>query len=39
MQAALLEFCFLQAVNIATGTKIVGPGIEKLRCMALKNVK
>lgn len=34
-QAALLEFCFLQAVNITTGTKIIGPGVEELRGLAL----
>ncbi|KAI7676763.1 hypothetical protein KC318_g72 [Hortaea werneckii] len=26
MKAALLEFCFLQAVNLATGTEVVGSG-------------
>lgn len=35
MKAALLEFCFLQAVNLATGTEVIGPGIEKLRKVAL----
>lgn len=35
LKAALLEFCFLRAVNIAMGVAIVGAGIEKLRNLAL----
>lgn len=35
MKAASLKFGFLQAVNMATGTEVVGPGIEKLRKIAL----
>ena len=34
-QAALLEFCFLRAVNIAFGTDVSGSGLPKLRAMAL----
>lgn len=34
MRAALLEFCFLQAVNLATGIEVIGPGVEKLRSIA-----
>ncbi|KAF2158752.1 hypothetical protein M409DRAFT_61410 [Zasmidium cellare ATCC 36951] len=37
MKAALLEFCFLQAVNLALGTEIVGSGIEGLRRIALQS--
>lgn len=35
MKAALLEFCFLQVVNLATGTEVVGPAVGELSRKAL----
>ena len=36
-KTALLDLCFLRAVNAVQDTQIVGGGIDKLRNMALSN--
>lgn len=36
LKAALLEFCFLRAMNILGGNGIIGDGLHRLRALALR---
>lgn len=35
LKAALLEFCFLRAMNVLDGNDIIGDGVHRLRTLAL----